>query len=98
MSIRERGVTVGLGRTTTDIGWDGEDGETAAMWGVWMLGVLLLPFWGLMVLMLINRRKRASCAEKTHTMGAATVWWVIVLLTLRTMLMLISCQTMSDTT
>jgi hypothetical protein len=56
MSKRERGVTVGLGRTTTDTGWDGEHGETAAEWGVWMLGVLL--FLGLMLLMLIDRRKR----------------------------------------
>jgi hypothetical protein len=34
MSKRERGVTVGLGRTTTDTSWDGEDGETAAVWGM----------------------------------------------------------------
>jgi hypothetical protein len=39
---------------------------------------------------------RASCSEKTHTMGAATVWWVIVLLSSRTMSMLISCQIMSE--
>jgi hypothetical protein len=50
MIKRERGVTVELGRTTIDAGWDGEDGETAAVWGVWMLGVLLL--------MLIDRCKR----------------------------------------
>jgi hypothetical protein len=45
MSKLEWGVTVGLGRTTIDTGW----GDMAAVWGVWMLGVLLLPFWGLMV-------------------------------------------------
>jgi len=54
MSKRERGVTVGLGRTTTNTGWDEEDGETAAMWGAWMSGVLLLPFWGIVLLMLIG--------------------------------------------
>jgi hypothetical protein len=58
VSKRERGVAVGLGGTTTDIGWDGEDGETAAMWGVWMSGVLLLLLLGLMLLMSIDRRKR----------------------------------------
>ena len=41
---------------------------------------------------------RASCSEKTHTMGAATLWWVIVLLSSRTMSMLISCRMMSETT
>ena len=41
---------------------------------------------------------KASCSEKTHTMGAATLWWVIVLLSSRTMLMLISCRMMSETT
>ena len=40
----------------------------------------------------------ASCSEKTHTMGVAILWWVIVLLYWRTMLMLISCQMMSETT
>jgi hypothetical protein len=58
MSKRERGVTVGLERTTTDIGWDREDGETAAVCGVWMMGMLLLLILGLMLLMLIDRRKR----------------------------------------
>ena len=41
---------------------------------------------------------RASCSEKTHTMGAATLWWVIVLLSSWTMSMLISCRMMSETT
>ena len=40
---------------------------------------------------------RASCSEKTHTM-AATLWWVIVLLSSLTMSMLISCRMMSETT
>jgi hypothetical protein len=37
---------------------------------------------------------RVSCSEKTHTMGVATLWWVIVLLSSR---MLISCRMMSET-
>ena len=41
---------------------------------------------------------RASCSEKTHTVGAATLWWVIVLLSSHTMPMLISCRMMSETT
>jgi len=38
---------------------------------------------------------RASCSEKTHTMRAATLWWVIVLLSSRTMFVLTSCRMMS---
>jgi hypothetical protein len=41
---------------------------------------------------------RASCSEKMHTVGAATLWWVIVLLSSHTMSMLISCRMMSETT
>jgi hypothetical protein len=41
---------------------------------------------------------RVSCSEKTHTTRAATLWWVIVLLSSRTMLMLTSCRMMSETT
>jgi hypothetical protein len=40
---------------------------------------------------------RASCSEKTHMKRAATLWWVIVLLSSWTMSMLISCQMMSET-
>ena len=41
---------------------------------------------------------RASCSEKMHTMRAATSWWVIVLLSSWTMLMLTSYRIMRETT